>query len=95
MGFICSGAACTVQDPACPHPRLIGGGGTYRSRTVTRHSSPYGPLVDTTTCSLKVSAGRATYSVSNAGAYKGKDADHSAQVDPQSSTLTGTLQVVS
>jgi hypothetical protein len=91
MGFACDATTCTVQDPTCPTSTLARSGAGYRARTVTRKTSSYGPLVDTTTCSLVVSGGQATYSVSNTGAYQGTDADHYEQVNPQSTTLTGKL----
>jgi hypothetical protein len=93
MAFTCAGATCTVQDVACPTSTLARGGAGYRARTVTRKGSSYGPLVDTTTCSLVVSGGQATYSVSNTGAYQGTDANHYAAVNPQSTTLTGKFTV--
>ena len=93
MAFSCAGATCTAQDAACPSSTLARGGAGYRSRTVTRKGSSYGPLVDTTTCSLVVSGEQATYTVSNTGAYQGTDADHYTAVNPQSTTLTGKFAV--
>lgn len=91
MAFTCAGATCAVQDPACPSPTLARSGAGYRAQKVSRTGSSYGPLVDTTTCSLVLSGSQATYSVSNTGAYQGKDADHYSSVNPQSTTLTGTF----